>query len=291
MNRDSLPALIQRSLFFLAGLLSAAGSAADGGHLDTPTVSEALPKASFSCNANLLRNTPDSRFTASEPVSGEPVVSDSATGLTWKKCTQGLSGSGCANGSALAMSWSDAISAANSETFAGFSDWRLPSVQELNSIVETACRPFLNNAFFPDTSTIAGAIHYWTGTTFSLNPTGAYRIDFSAGYLGWDLKTELHYVRLLRGGLAGSQFDAGKDYTPDSFSFAAQTPCVPDRCVATFDRRFLPEESLEAVKGEVERLLAELADEHPGLRCELRDRMVVHPLRTPEDSPLVAGVR
>ena len=224
MNRDSLPALIQRSLFFLAGLLSAAGSAADGGHLDTPTVSEALPKASFSCNANLLRNTPDSRFTASEPVSGEPVVSDSATGLTWKKCTQGLSGSGCANGSALAMSWSDAISAANSETFAGFSDWRLPSVQELNSIVETACRPFLNNTFFPDTSTIAGAIHYWTGTTFSLNPTGAYRIDFSAGYLGWDLKTELHYVRLLRGGLAGSQFDAGKDYTPDSFSFAAQTP-------------------------------------------------------------------
>ena len=71
---------------------------------------------------------------------------------------------------------------------------------------------------------------------------------------------------------------------------AAQTPCVPDRCVATFDRRFLPEESLEAVKGEVERLLAELADEHPGLRCELRDRMVVHPLRTPEDSPLVKAL-
>jgi succinyl-diaminopimelate desuccinylase len=71
---------------------------------------------------------------------------------------------------------------------------------------------------------------------------------------------------------------------------AAQTPCVPDRCVATFDRRFLPEESLEAVKGEVERLLAELADEHPGLRCELRDRMVVHPLRAPEDSPLVKAL-
>jgi succinyl-diaminopimelate desuccinylase len=71
---------------------------------------------------------------------------------------------------------------------------------------------------------------------------------------------------------------------------AAQTPCVPDRCVATFDRRFLPEESLEAVKAEVERLLTELADEHPGLRCELRDRMVVQPLRTPEDSPLVRAL-
>ena len=70
----------------------------------------------------------------------------------------------------------------------------------------------------------------------------------------------------------------------------AQTPCVPDRCVATFDRRFLPEESFDAVKVEIEQLLAELSEEHPGLRCALRDRMLVHPLRTPSDSPLVQAL-
>ncbi|MDA1094506.1 MAG: acetylornithine deacetylase/succinyl-diaminopimelate desuccinylase family protein [Acidobacteria bacterium] len=71
---------------------------------------------------------------------------------------------------------------------------------------------------------------------------------------------------------------------------AAQTPCVPDRCVATFDRRFLPEERFESVKAEFEQLLAEVADEHPGLQCELRDRMVVQPLRTPDDSLLVRAL-
>ena len=70
----------------------------------------------------------------------------------------------------------------------------------------------------------------------------------------------------------------------------AQTPCVPDRCVATFDRRFLPEEEFDAVKAEIEQLLAELSEEHPGLRCALRDRMLVHPLRTPADSPLVRAL-
>ena len=71
---------------------------------------------------------------------------------------------------------------------------------------------------------------------------------------------------------------------------AAQTPCVPDRCVATFDRRFLSEERFETVKAEVEQVLADVTAEHPGLRCELRDRMVVHPVRTPDDAPLVEAL-
>ena len=54
--------------------------------------------------------------------------------------------------------------------------------------------------------------------------------------------------------------------------------CVPDRCVATFDRRFLSEEPFETIKAEVEQVLSDITGEHPGLRCELRDRMVVHPV-------------
>ena len=71
---------------------------------------------------------------------------------------------------------------------------------------------------------------------------------------------------------------------------AAQTPCVPDRCVATFDRRYLSEERFETVKAEVAQLLADVTSEHPGLRCELRDRLVVHPVHTPEGSPLVEAL-
>lgn len=66
-----------------------------------------------------------------------------------------------------------------------------------------------------------------------------------------------------------------------------QTPCVADRCRAVFDRRFLAEEGFEAVRAEIEALVARVARETPGLRCELRDLMIVHPVQTPDGSPLV----
>jgi len=70
-----------------------------------------------------------------------------------------------------------------------------------------------------------------------------------------------------------------------------QTPCVADRCRAVFDRRFLIEEGFEAVKGEIEALLASTAARTPGLRYELEDLMVVHPTQAPEGSPLVAALQ
>jgi succinyl-diaminopimelate desuccinylase len=64
-----------------------------------------------------------------------------------------------------------------------------------------------------------------------------------------------------------------------------QTPCVADRCAAVFDRRFLLEEGFEKTKSEIESFLEKL-----GEGFELQDGMVVHPVRTPEDSPLIAAL-
>jgi succinyl-diaminopimelate desuccinylase len=69
-----------------------------------------------------------------------------------------------------------------------------------------------------------------------------------------------------------------------------QTPCVADLCRAVFDRRFLMEEGFATVKAEVEALLTRVAAEQPGFDYSLRDLMVVHPVRTPDDSPLVAAL-
>ena len=66
---------------------------------------------------------------------------------------------------------------------------------------------------------------------------------------------------------------------------ATQTPCVPDRCSATFDRRFLSEESFDDVKLEVVELLASV--EHGADALELEDLLVVHPTATRADAPLV----
>jgi succinyl-diaminopimelate desuccinylase len=66
-----------------------------------------------------------------------------------------------------------------------------------------------------------------------------------------------------------------------------QTPCVADVCRAVFDRRFLIEEGFDATKQEIVELLDRVAADVPELRCSIRDLMVVHPVRTPEDSPLI----
>ncbi len=57
-----------------------------------------------------------------------------------------------------------------------------------------------------------------------------------------------------------------------------QTPCVPDRCTAIFDRRFLHEEPFENVRGEIVQLLERLRLQDDRFRYELRDLMRVDPL-------------
>ena len=70
-----------------------------------------------------------------------------------------------------------------------------------------------------------------------------------------------------------------------------QTPCVADVCRAVFDRRFLIEEAFPSVRAEVAALLERTAARVPGLRFELEDLMVVHPVQAPAGSPLVAALR
>lgn len=69
-----------------------------------------------------------------------------------------------------------------------------------------------------------------------------------------------------------------------------QTPCVADRCRAVFDRRFLIEEGFERARAEIVELLEGVARDVPGFTYELRDRMVVHPTRTPDGSPVTLAL-
>jgi succinyl-diaminopimelate desuccinylase len=69
-----------------------------------------------------------------------------------------------------------------------------------------------------------------------------------------------------------------------------QTPCVADRCRAVFDRRFLFEETFECAKDELATLIARALQSVPGIRYELRDLMVVDPVRTPEGSPVIGAL-
>jgi len=69
-----------------------------------------------------------------------------------------------------------------------------------------------------------------------------------------------------------------------------QTPCIADFCRAVFDRRFLIEEGFDAAKQEIEALVAQVAAQTADVRFGLRDLMVVHPTRTPDDSPVIGSL-
>ena len=69
-----------------------------------------------------------------------------------------------------------------------------------------------------------------------------------------------------------------------------QTPCVADRCRAVFDRRFLLEEGLDAARDEIAALVADARRLVPDIRFEVHDRLIVHPTRTPDDSPIIPAL-
>ena len=133
--------------------------------------------AQAACNlVNIIPSAPDSRYTDN----GDSTITDNQTGLMWKQCIEGISnGVGtCDSGIAENVEYTDAISLANSTTFATHSDWRLPNLKELASLVEVACAyPAINSTLFPGTpdtditisSTIdeTNAIRYTWGINFS----------------------------------------------------------------------------------------------------------------------------
>jgi len=76
-----------------------------------------------------------------------------------------------------------------------------------------------------------------------------------------------------------------EDYFP-----GLPAPNVADSCRAVIDRRFLLEESIDDVKGEVTAILDRLKRERPKFDYAIRDLMEVQPLMTERDAPVAMAV-
>jgi succinyl-diaminopimelate desuccinylase len=68
------------------------------------------------------------------------------------------------------------------------------------------------------------------------------------------------------------------------------SPNVADTCRTVIDRRFLLEESIDEVKGEVTSILDRLKRERPKFDYSIRDLMEVQPTMTERDAPVVTAV-
>ncbi len=68
------------------------------------------------------------------------------------------------------------------------------------------------------------------------------------------------------------------------------SPNVPDSCRIVIDRRFLLEEDIQTVKGEVLSILERLKQDRPRFDYVVKDLMEVLPLMTERDAPVAAAI-
>lgn len=147
-------------------------------------------------NQNIPASTPTSRFTDN----GDGTITDKATGLMWKKCSEGQTGADCAGGVADTYMWQGALQQAQAVSsgvgFAGHTDWRVPNIKELDSIVEERCSaPAINLSVFPNT-----VGNYWSSSSCAFDGSYAWVVYSYDGGDSWSYKYGNYYVRLVRGG-------------------------------------------------------------------------------------------
>jgi Protein of unknown function (DUF1566) len=129
-------------------------------------------------------------------------VSDKTHGLMWKKCSEGQSwrkaGNSC-DGKAAGISWDDALNQIEilnaGNGFAGFKDWRLPTVKELATLVEYDRPSPIDLSLFPATP----SLWYWSSTPYQRQATRAWFVAFGSGDISIErIDNQSLHVRLVR---------------------------------------------------------------------------------------------
>jgi hypothetical protein len=150
------------------------------------------------CETAIVETTPNLDFS----VHGDGTVTHARTGLMWQVCSQGQtwSGGGC-SGTASRHDWQQALQVPSelnvSGGYAGYSDWRLPNINELASIVELKCySSTINESIFPATGI---DFAYWSASPNLSSSSGAWRVRFSDGSVYFNRRTVTNHVRLVRG--------------------------------------------------------------------------------------------
>ena len=142
---------------------------------------------------------------------GDSTVTDTETKLMWEKKEAGGSGfSTCLtniHGVDSQCTWRQAmgdwldrlngrfIFSQNEGGFAGYSDWRLPTVAELRTIVDCSFSSCVNTVFG-----LTAASKYWSSSSTGSNSTGAWFVDFGSGNVNIFSNGFGFAVRAVRGG-------------------------------------------------------------------------------------------
>ena len=116
---------------------------------------------------------------------GDGTITDRVTSLIWEKAP-----------TTATFGWSAALTHCPQLTLAGHTDWRLPTLIELLSLVDytVTVSPMINATFFP---TVQGGL-YWTASTVSSQINFAWEINLNNGVTNADATTSSNPVICVR---------------------------------------------------------------------------------------------
>ncbi|SLM28582.1 exported hypothetical protein [Desulfamplus magnetovallimortis] len=121
---------------------------------------------------------------------GNGTVTDKGTGLIWQQTDDGVE-----------RTWEEALEYCESLTLDTKSDWRLPNIRELETIVDDSLYgPAINTDYFKN----AKSDVYWSGSTLANYTDYAWNVYFISGNVDYYYKTDDYYVRCVRSGSSGS---------------------------------------------------------------------------------------
>ncbi len=155
------------------------------------------------------------------------ITDDSVTGLVWTACTEGqeLADAGC-DEEATPLTFEEGtascevLNSLNDGTgYAGVSDWRLPTISELRTLVDYGeAEPAIDISHFPDTV----ATWYWTSDQHR-NPGNAFCVNFESGNVLWWTKADQALVRCVSTSAEGGS-EVELVWTPCSMNTVAEDP-------------------------------------------------------------------
>lgn len=157
-------------------------------------------------------------------LAGGTMVQDNVTGLIWEMknsmdgtanfsnphdadntytwCDPNTATNGGDPGTCGANNTLDFIGQLNSASFGGYTNWRIPTIKELETLVDRNrnAPPAIDPIFDPTSNSTLQLSNYWSSTNFVNSPTYAWYENFYWGGSGVELKSYGRCVRAVRDG-------------------------------------------------------------------------------------------
>jgi len=127
---------------------------------------------------------------------GNGTVTDLVNNLMWKKCSEGQEDATACSSEAGEFVWSNGKRHCANLTYAGFSDWRLPNLNELLVLVEFRLK---NEGKFQFLFPNSMKSEYWTILSWESTPYGSFVVNFKNGEKRLtSFQSSYSYVRCVR---------------------------------------------------------------------------------------------